>query len=364
MTAPVRNLYASTVPAIEVAGQRPYALQRDLLDLRVCADRSGPRRLRLRLSAAPTGAAGDAQDLLYLDRRLLDFGKEIKVFIGPAEGQALAFEGRISRIDAQFVQGQPAAVEVHAEDRLFDLATTRHTRTYERASVGDLVQAVAGRHGMAADVSVGGPVLPLVQQWNETDLGFLVSRLDALDADLWVDAGRLHAAPRDERRPNRLTLHAGAELQALQLSADLGGQRSEIAVGGYDQAQRAAVDETGSAADLGAQTRGGTSGIDLLASAFSARPSARRLMAVTTTDEARDLARAALRARARRFVNVSAVATVLPDLTIGTRLCLDGIGPMFGGDGYGVTEVAHGFDRTQGATTAFRAERATVDGGN
>lgn len=364
MTATVRTLYASTVPAIELDGERPFVIQRDLLDLQVCADRSGPRRLRLRLSAVPTGAARDEDELLYLDRHKVNFGKEIKVFIGAAGEQTLAFEGKISRIDAQFHQGQPAAVEIHAEDRLFDLATTRHTRSYEQASIADLVQAVASRHGLSADVSVSGPTQPLVQQWNETDLGFLSSRLAALDADLWFVGGTLHAAPRDDRRPNRLTLHAGAELRAIQFSADLGGQRSEIAVGGYDQGQRQALDETSGSSDLASLTRGGQSGVDLLASAFSARPTARRLGAVLSTDEARALANAALRTRARRFVTVSGVATVLPSLTIGTRLTLDGVGSMFGGGGYGVTEVAHSFDRAQGATTAFRAERATVDGGS
>lgn len=363
MTAAARNLYASTVPAIEIAGQRHFSVQRDLLDLQVSADRLGPRHLRLRLTATTPGAMASEGASLYLDGQIFDFGKEIKVKVGPAGAQALVFEGRISRIEAQLRQGEPMAVEIQAEDRLFDLATTRHTQSHEEANLADLVRAVAGRHGLTPDISIEGPRLALVQQWNETDLAFLATRAEELDADLWVEEGRLCLAPRADRRPNEMVLHPGAELHSLQLCADLGAQRSEVSMGGYDMAQRQAVLESAGAAEVAALTRGGRSGLDVLDQAFGARSGGRRLQAVTGSEEARALAKAALLSRARRFVTVRGQASVLPELTIGTRLRFDGIGGMFAGGGYGVCELAHGFDRRDGATTRFRAERATLDGG-
>ncbi|MGJ0506532.1 MAG: phage late control D family protein [Methylocystis sp.] len=364
MTAPIRDLYASTVPTIEVGGERVFSVLRDVLDLRVSIPATGSRRLRLRLSAAPTGARADETALLYLDGRLFDFGKDVAVLMGPADRQEKVFEGKISRIDAILVQGRPAEVEIHAEDRLIDLAMTRRTRTYEKATAGDLVRQVAAAHGLSADVAVDGPQQALVQQWNESDLGFLTTQLAALGADLWFAAGQLHACDRYERRANALTLHAGAELLSLGFSADLAAQRSSVVMGGYDMNARESVAETSAAPDVASLTRSGRSGLDLLSAAFGARDTARRLAAVTASDEARALAKAAHRARTRRFVKVEALATILPEIVCGARLTFEGAGEMFGGGGYVVTDAAHSFDRASGATTFFCAERATVNGGS
>lgn len=367
MTAQPRALYSATTPLIEIRGQSDFGVHRDLLDLKITAGRSGPRRLRLRLTATPTGASsGSGQsdpDILYLDGRLFDFGTEIAVSAGPADQRSKVFEGRVSRIDAIFLQGQPTEVEIHAEDRLMDLAMTRRTRTYENATLGDLLRQIAADHGLATDISVSGPAQDHVQQWNETDLGFLLPRLAELDADLWFADGKLRAAPRDDRRPNEMTLHAGAELQSLVFSADLAAQRNEVACGGYDLSAREALNGTSSAQDLASLTRGGRSGPQVLEAAFAPRASASRLGAVTSSGEARARAQAAHRIRARQFVTVRGIALTLPAMTVGTRLRFNGTGEMFGGAGFGVTEVCHAFDRQSGATTRFLAERATVNGG-
>jgi uncharacterized protein len=283
--------------------------------------------------------------------------------MGSSDQQDRVFEGKISRIDAILVQGRPAEVEILAEDRLIDLAMTRRTRTYNKVNASDLVWQVAAQHGLSTDITVEGPRQDLVQQWNESDLSFLETQLDAIGAELWFERGKLHAKDRDERRPNTLTLHAGAELLSLAFSADLATQRSSVIMGGYDMKARETIAETSSAQDMASLTRGGRSGLDLLASAFGTHETARRLMPVGSTADARVLARAGHRARTRRFVRAEGLATILPQIMCGTRLTFEGTGKMFGGGGYIVTETAHGFDRVSGATTFFRAERATVNGG-
>ena len=69
------------------------------------------------------------------------------------------------------------------------------------------------------------------------------------------------------------------------------------------------------------------------------------------------MARAALLARARRFVCVSGVADGNTAIQVGTLLRLERVSPMFEGDGFSVTHVTHRFDLEGGYRTHFEAER-------
>lgn len=362
MNEHVRDLLVSTRPTVKVGGEVDHGLLRDIDDMEIRDDGNGTRRLRLRLIA--TGPRGSGSEgMLYLDGKVIDFGKDISVAIGPHDRQKVAFEGRISAIEAVYEQGENFEVELRAEDRLFDLATTRRSRTFERVTAEDIVRQIASAHNLGVETDLESPQFDLVQQWNETDLSFLRRRLSELDADLWLAGGKLFAKDRDKRRPNALTLHIGAEILSLFARADLADQRSAITVGGFDPARNEPVEEESAEVDVASLTRGGRSGIAILSSTFGERKTARRSGAVPRAGEARTFAKAAHRQRTRRFVVLDAITTGLPDLDLGSRLTLNGIGEMFGGGGYSVTALTHLYDRVNGFRTLFAAERGTVGGG-
>ncbi len=364
MNAPAALLQYASIPELRVAGRTRAELARDLAWLRVDEDIDGMKRLRAVLIAMGPRAGERVEGLNWLDGRMLDFGGELTVAMGPEASRAQVFSGRISALELHLAQGRAPEVECHAEDRLMDLRMTRRFKTYENVSDADLARAIAAEHGLAAEVDVDGPTHALVQQWNQSDLAFLRERARRLAAELWIDGDRLCLATRERRARNRLTLIQGSTLFSARFSADLAQQRGNVGIGGYDDAGKRAIDEHAGADVVSAEARGNRHGVEVLRAALGDGHVSHRVRDVPLNDaEAAALARAAVLTRARRFVTVSGVAEGVPTLAVGSELTLERVGPLFEGDGYHVTRVGHQFDLTHGYRTHFEAERAWIGRG-
>lgn len=356
-------LQSATRPEFSVDGQVQPDLARDVALLQVEEDVSGLRRVLASFVAmGPRDNARDEQ-LNWLDGRALDFGKTLRIGMGPSDARETVFEGKVSAIELSLEQGRAPEVACFAEDTLMDLRLTRRFKTYENVTDADLVQQIASQHGLSAQADVQGPSWPLVQQWNQSDLAFLRERARRLAAEVWIEDGALHFATRDRRGGNALTLIQGSTLQQVRLRADLAHQRSKVVVGGFDDDQQRAIDEEAGADAIAAEAQGNTHGAQVLERAFGERASYRVREVPLSGSQATPMARAALLARARRFVAVSGVADGNTALRVGTQLRLERVGPVFEGDGYYVTRVRHQFDADHGYRTQFEAERAWVGSG-
>lgn len=360
MPDPVAALQAFTAPAFTVAGQVVAGLTRDVTLVRIEEDIDGLRRLLANFVALGPGEGRRDEQINWLDGQVLDFGKELRVGMGPSHARVDLFAGKVSALELSMDQGRAPEVTCLAEDRLMDLRMTRRFKTYEQVTDDDLVQQIASQHGLRAQADVQGPTHAMVQQWNQSDLAFLRERARRLGAEVWVEDETLHLAARSERQGPRLTLIQGNSLVQVRLSADLAHQRSEVVVGGYDDDQAEAIDETAGAGDVAAEAQGQTHGPAVLERAFGERVSHRVREVPLQGGQARAWAKAALLARARRFVRAVGVAQGHPDLRVGTLLRLERVTPLFEGDGYRVTRVRHQFDLDSGFRTHFEAERPWI----
>ena len=88
-------------------------------------------------------------------------------------------------------RARPPELAVLAEDRFQDLRMTRRTRTFADVTDADVMQQIAGDHGLTADVDVTGPTHKVLAQLNQSDLAFLRERARAIDAELWIDGTTL-----------------------------------------------------------------------------------------------------------------------------------------------------------------------------
>ena len=356
-------LQSSTIPRIKVDGRAQDDLARDLAWLQIDEDIQGLKRLAASFVAiGPREGARDEQ-LNWLDGAVLDFGKSLSVELGPSDAREPMFDGKVSALELAMDQGRAPEVGCLAEDALMPLRFERRFRTYENASDADIVQQIASEHGLTAQADVDGPTWALVQQWNQSDLAFLRERARRLAADLWVADGALHMATRDARGGQAVTLIQGGNLFQARLRADLAHQRSKVVVGGFDDAQQDTIDEEAGAGDLTAEAQGHSHGAQVLERAFGEHPSFRVRDVPLEVAQATALARAALLARARRFVSVSGVADGNTAIRVGTLLRLERVSPLFEGDGFYVTRVRHRFDLEAGYRTHFEAERAWIGGG-
>lgn len=351
-------LQASTIPEIQVDGRANAALARDVSLLQIDEDCSGMRRLLATFVAVGPREGERNEQLNWLDGAVLDFGKELRVALGPSDAREELFAGKLSALELSMDQGRAPEVVCLAEDRLMDLRMTRRFKTYENVSEADLLQQIAGEHGLRAAADVDGPTWPLVQQWNLSDLAFLRERARRLAAEVWVEDDTLHMATRDQRRGNSVTLIQGSNLLQLRLRADLAAQRSKVVVGGFDDNDQDAIDEDADDSQVAGEAQGNRHGLQVLERAFGERVSYRVREVPLADAEATAMARAALLGRARRFVSASGVADGSTAIRVGSLLRLERVSPLFEGDGYYVTRVRHQYDQSSGYRTHFDAERA------
>ncbi len=355
-------LLYSAAPVFTVDGERTGELIRDLLRLEVRHTTRGLRTLKLSLVALGPREGEDRDSLLYLDGEILRFGSELRVSLGPSGSDRTVFLGRVSGIEGHFSEALPPEVVVFAEDELMQLRMTRRMRSYQEMTDGDIAAEIAGEHGLGAQVTAPGPTYDLVQQLDTSDLAFLRERAALLQADLWVEEGTLHFESRDERRGEEITLAEGADLLSVTLRADLAHQRSELAVCGYDAAGRESIREVAGVDALRAEVPGGSTGPEVLSRAFGDRPSQRVREVPLRGAEAADWARAEMLRRGRRFVTASGTTRGTPEMDVGSRLRLEGVGTPFGGGAYYVTDVMHTYDLESGHRTRFEAERPDLGG--
>lgn len=363
MSASPLPLQSFTRPTFKVAGQVQPDLARDAVQIRIDEDIDGLKQLVAQFIAIGPRPGEAAEGQLWLDGQVLDFGREIIVSMGPSDAPTDLFTGKVSALELSMDQGRAPEVCCLAEDRLMDLRMTRRFKTYEEVSDADLVQQIASQHGLRARADVSGPRFALVQQWNQSDLAFLRERARKLGADVWVEGDTLCLASRDQRQGSRLTLIQGADLLNVRLSADLAHQRSEVVVAGYDDAQQEAIDESATDDAVSSETQGQTHGLQVLARAFGERVSHRVREVPLKGEDARAWARAAMLARARRFVRAAGVTSGHTQLCVGSVLRLERVSPLFEGDGYYVTRVSHTYDQSEGYRTHFEAERAWIGQG-
>ncbi len=357
MTEP---LFFTSSPVFQVDGEDKGELARDLLRLEVEETSNGLKTLQARFLAVGPLTGQEDEGLMYLDGRILDFGRHLQVSIGPPEMQRIIFDGYISALEVEFREGHEHEICVCAEDRLMDLRMVRRMKTYEETSDADIAEAIAQEHGLTPAVEAEGPSYDRIQQWNMSDLAFLRERGRLIQAEVWVDEDTLHFKTRDRRGGTTLTLVRGADLVTVKVYADLAHQRTHVRVSGFDAQARETIDEEADASTIRGEVSAGRTGPEVLQSAFGERVSHRVREVPLEASEAADWARSEMLRRARSFVTVEGVTRGTPDLIVGSSIELVQIGAPFDGEGYYVTRVRHTYDLAQGHRTQFHAERATL----
>ena len=351
--------FAGSSPVFRVSGKVESSLARDVAHLQVSEDVGGLRSLVVDFQAfGPTSSPNDG--LLYLDRRVLDFGCPIDVAIGVSGTDRTVFSGTVSELSVTYGNGTPPTVGVCAEDNLMRLRMTRRCRTYQKSSDAEIIRAIAKEHGVGSSVQLEGPSYDLVHQANQTDLAFVRERARAVNGEVWFADGKLCAASRQQRVGTAIKLIQNENLIDVTVRADLAHQRSKVSVLGYDASARDVIETSADVSAIRAEVKDGLTGIDVLQQAVGTTTTTRADDAPLTTDEAKSWATGDLLRRARRFVTVSGTTRGTPDMIVGSLINLTGVAPIFDGPGYYVTSFCHTYDTVNGLRTAFEAERATI----
>lgn len=336
-------------PAIDIDGQRQDRLEASLLAMEVSESVEGMARAELTFG----NWGGETPGFQHFDRRTLEFGKSLKIKLG----DELLFDGRISALVADFPDGGPPTVGVLAEDRLQDLRMTRRSRSFEKASLADVVQRIASDHGLASRIDFDATAQAVIAQVNQSDLALLRDLARREDATIWVTDGALQLAR--QRPDTRVELRWAGSLREFHIEADLAGQRTAMVASGWDVSQRSGASHQADRSAIGQELGSDEAGVAILASTLGERVDCIAHGMARSDSEARAIAEAGFRHMARSFVRGEGVAEANGAIRVGAKLALTGLGPLFDGS-YRATAVSHRFDQAMGLRTEFSCERPGI----
>lgn len=347
-------------PAVHVDGTLNPSLTADLTMLVVEEAISSPARCLARfLNVGTTG--GQPAGFKYFALHDFDFGRLLTIWQGqPPVTLFRLFEGRIHLVEGDYPAGAPPHVLVQAQDALREFRTKQRTRVFEHMSDAQIIQALAGEHGLTADIRLTGslPVHAQVAQLNESDGAFLFDRVMAAGAEMWVDQQTLVVT--DGTEPGHpAALAYGQDLVAISVRADVSHQRTAIGVSGWDMRAKAFIGASASDVDLPPAGILGESGGRIVEAAFGQRLATLVDAVPLSQEEAKSLAVALHRKQSAEFVTGEGVALNAPGLRAGRTVDLQGLGSLFSGSYY-VTRVRHRFDRVHGLRTEFEVRRTRL----
>lgn len=355
----VTGFYAPR-PVIKVDGQTNQSLG-DLLLISLLIEETTLGLFRCEAHFLNWGVKGDQVDFQFFDLDLVDFGKEFAVEMGQPGATRRIFAGRVMALEAHYPPQRPPEFTVLAEDRFQDLRMERRTRSFENVSDADVIRQIASQHGLTAQVDADGPTYRVLAQVNQSDLAFLRERVAAIDAELWIEDRTLFAKARQRREAGEIALTYGANLLEFSALADLAHQRTSVRVSGWDVSGKQAIDVEAGESVIASELNGGRSGSAVLGRALAARKERVALAVPMAQPEARAMAEARYRQRARRFLRGQGMADGNAQIRVGTTLDLHGLGKLFDGKYY-VTLARHTFDLRDGYRTAFEVERSGLGG--
>lgn len=347
------------LPTLRFNGQTDARASGLIQGMRMDESEGGMRALELELSNWASTTDGNAE-LAFDAGGTVRLGVPIEVYSGEVLTPREIFRGHVTAMEHQQTRGQPPILRLCAEDALLAARMARRSRTFSNQSPADIVRAVAGDLGLTPVVTGLSSPTATWAQLDETDLAFLRRLLARFDADVQVVGAELHVSPRADVQRAQVSLDALADLRSIAICADLAEQVTAVHVRGWDAARGRAVSANVTAAANPGPGQG-RDGAGVLRDALGERPDNLGHLAVSGQDEAQALAEATFDRRARRFVRAIGVTEGNPNLRVGVRLRLSGLGTHFDNDYY-VVHTRHCFDKQEGYRTEFTAECAYLGG--
>lgn len=294
-------------------------------------------------------ADADTCELVLDDRgaavELPPTGAVLEIDLG-WRAQGVAPMGRFV-VDERELHGPPDTLTLRAAaaDLAGDLKAPR-TKSWTRATLGELAEAIASANGLRprVDPRVQALVLPHIDQVDESDLGILRRLARDLDLVARPAGGELVVAPRQalaDQRPVVATVRRGDVADYRFLEADRNAYAAVLA--------RWRDADAAEPMTVRAQSAGDARGpVHSLSSIYPDRSAAQ------------NAAEARLRALEREAVTASVtLANGLPELTAEAPVGLAGFGPPVDGR-WIVRRAEHVLTESDGYRTTARLERAAA----
>ncbi|MDT7041463.1 contractile injection system protein, VgrG/Pvc8 family [Candidatus Nitronereus thalassa] len=349
-------------PEILIDGTVVEKLGEHLLEMQLTSSVQGHAVASARFLNWGSSSSSSEPNFLYFDQAYLDFGRKIMFRVKSGDSALILFSGQITAIEGHTTLSYPPEIVITAEDRLSDFGLLIRNRIFESVTDADILNVIAGEHGLTPQISLGGPTHERVVQFNQTDLGFCFERVRAAGGELWIEDNTLHAVTREERMSGPIDLAMGKNLIQFHARADLQGQGTELRVTGWDVGMKQRITGVGKDSSLGGSvSAGGQTAAKILKEFTGGHTLIHEVKSLPTSGEqAQTLAKQFYREKAGEFVRATGKALDHPELRVGTVVNISQVGSFFEGDYY-LIAVTHSFSSLTGFQTEFVAERAWLN---
>lgn len=299
----------------------------------------------------------DRMDLL----EVFAFGSTVEVALGYGDASQLRtmIRGIVTELGTSFSAGSTPELTISGMDGLYPLTVGKNTQHWEDKPDSFAVETVADLAHLKTDVDRTSPVIPRIDQTNESDMSFLERLANRNAATFYERDGRLRFGQRRSKEAAVAELTWGEGLLSFSPEANLARQIAEVRVHGRSAGTGEAFVGTaraGKETGVGpAEETGGKQTMKFLAR----QPVLNVRAPVTNQQEADTLAQAILDERAQKFVAGSGESVGLPEVLPDTRLSLEGLGRAFSKTYY-VTEATHKIDGS-GYRTTFKVDEKSLE---
>lgn len=249
-------------PEITIGGKK---IERGIERIEVQADLDKPDMAELRLDAAV-----DDENTSFKpgDEVLVKMGLEMD-----GSEQDTIFKGKVTGVSPVFDTHSPPAVTIRAMNDLHKLARERKTRTYTDQTEKQIIEKIAGEHGLTADFGSKPPTMQHkhVHQNNQTDLEFIRVRAARIGREVFVQDKKLYYREREKdkgpvaklefRSENRGGGAGGGEWGALenfQPHMSAANQAKKVTVRGWNPDKKEPIVGSASAANSRLGQQGGS----------------------------------------------------------------------------------------------------------
>jgi len=338
------------VPTVKLNGAEPGAALGGLVSARIHVSVDQPGRAELVYEAEKLNDA----------LAQLTMGQPVEVLLPTAEfamtsvlvGELAAIEVR----DLHGAEGTTALLALEVWDASHRLAGASDFTAYLDQKRSDVVQAVAGRHGLSAEVESTQTVEPYLLQ-SGTDHAFLGELADAVGFEWFVRGTTLHFRKRPESAPT-VTLRPGSGDVRLTLRYEATSVPSEVTVLGWNTATDAAIAATSgdvvgdsSLVALGSDATFVTRQYEAAKSSFG-KPLLVPVAPSMAADDAGIRSKAIARQLSGRGLRLEGHGRAEPKIVAGGVVEVQAPESSLAGRYY-VTEVEHTYDHHDGSRTRF-----------
>lgn len=309
--------------------------------------------------------------------------KEVQVWMGYAGDLRLMLKGTFTTMEPNFTANGPPTLNIRGLNALHQLRRKQYSTTWGDKRDSEIAKNIAtltdkdlGKDKkrfplpiVVDDNALGREdALPFVAQKNQYDIDFLLARALRLGYVVYVSEGDPNAAsadakkphvyfgPSDSRTPGRrdvtFELKWGVSLTDFKPTLTTANQIKSVTVNGWDRAKKKAITAK---ATLDDKELNINADMHELLNSCDPREEVVVDKPVYTEKDAKQLAQAILKDRAKEIVKAAGTCVGLPDLRAGCKVEISGLGARFDGT-YFVTDTSHTLNDS-GYVTKFNARR-------